>query len=330
MWGTVDGFGHGPVTPLVAHLVACLGGVLGLRCTTRSLRAPGAPRPGWLALGAVSIGSGTWAMHFIATTDFRVAGAPVDHDRPVVFAGLAVAILMAGVGTSVVGLRGRTAMALATGGTITGLGIATLHYLGMAGMRFPGRVEYDTPTVVLSAVIAVAAATTALWAAVGVRGLAASVGAGLVLGLAVTGMHYTGMAAVSVHHDGTAAAHAPADRADRAAAAEGAGPGGAADGAPGAPAGVRGGTAAVPLAPLLVGPAAFLLLAGAAVLFGPVLSGGERPGRRPRTRVPASAASPPRATATTTPAADLGHGRGRPPRDGRLSPRSRTVDSCGP
>ncbi|NKY16597.1 MHYT domain-containing protein, partial [Streptomyces somaliensis] len=217
MWGAVDGSGHGLVTSLAAYLMACLGGALGLRCTARSLRPPCVPRPGWLALGAASIGAGTWTMHFIAMADFRIEGAPVDYDRPIVFAGLAVAILTTGVGTFVVGLRGRTAMALATGGTITGLGIATMHYLGMAGTRFPGRVEYDTPTVALSVVIAVVAATAALWTAAGVRGLAASVGASLVLGLAVTGMHYTGMAAASVrpHHGAAAGAHAPGDRAGR-------------------------------------------------------------------------------------------------------------------
>ncbi|MDT9681431.1 MHYT domain-containing protein [Streptomyces sp. TRM76323] len=297
MRGTVEGFSHGLITPVVAYLMACLGGALGLRCTTRSLRASGAPHPGWLALGAVSIGAGVWTMHFVAMTGFRIEGVPIGYDRPITFASLAVAILMAGVGILVVGLRGRTAMALVTGGTITGLGIATMHYLGMAGMRLPGRVEYHTPTVALSVVIAVAAATAALWATVSVRGFAASVGASLVLGLAVTGMHYTGMAAATVHlHGGATAASGrsgPADPAGAAGAAKaagaagaagtadaaGAGAAGAAGGAPDVTVAADGGTA--PLVPLLAGPAAFLVLAGVVVLFDPTLVGGDGPGRHP-------------------------------------------------
>ncbi|CAM5693082.1 MHYT domain-containing protein OS=Streptomyces alboniger OX=132473 GN=CP975_08375 PE=4 SV=1 [Streptomyces alboniger] len=91
-----------------------------------------------------------------------------------------------------------------TGGTVTGLGIATMHYLGMAGMHLDGKLEYDTLTVAVSVVIAVVAATAALWSAGQVRGFLWSVGAGLIMGLAVTGMHYTGMAAFEVHVRGTA------------------------------------------------------------------------------------------------------------------------------
>ncbi|MEU2184404.1 MHYT domain-containing protein [Streptomyces thermolilacinus] len=285
MRGTVEGFSHGLVTPVVAYLMACLGGALGLRCTTRSLRTPGTPRPGWLALGATSIGAGIWTMHFIAMTGFRVEDVTIGYDRPVTFASLAVAILMVGIGIFIVGLRGRTAMALVTGGTITGLGIATMHYLGMAGMRFPGRMEYDTLTVALSVVIAVVAATTALWAAVSVRGFAASVGASLVLGLAVTGMHYTGMAAATVHLHGAAATAEPVGAVDAQAAVEAVDAvGGALDAAV-----TAGGGTAPELIPLLVGPAAFLLLAGFVVLFDPALVTGDRHGRHladPRAQLP--------------------------------------------
>ncbi|WP_149179592.1 MHYT domain-containing protein [Streptomyces sp. TRM49041] len=289
MQGTVDGFSHGLVTPVVAYLMACLGAALGLRCTTRSLRTPGTFHPGWLALGATAIGTGIWTMHFIAMMGFRIEEVPVDYDRPVTFASLAVAILMVGVGIFIVGMRGRTWMALITGGTITGLGIATMHYLGMAGMRLEGRLEYDTATVALSVVIAVVAATSALWAAVSVHGLLPSVGASLGMGLAVTGMHYTGMAAVSVHlhSDDTAVAAGPLDAFD-ALGAVGAGSvdtvgAGGVDtvGALDTAVSDSGGTAASMLAPMLVGPAAFLLLAGIVVLFAPTLVSGDRDGRHP-------------------------------------------------
>ncbi|MER5432821.1 MHYT domain-containing protein [Streptomyces sp. NPDC002588] len=240
MQGTVDGFSYGLVTPLVAYFMACLGGALGLRCTTRALLVAHSWRPGWLALGSAAIGSGIWTMHFIAMMGFTVSGAPIHYDKPTTYASLGVAIVMVGVGIFIVGYKGATGTALFTGGTITGLGIASMHYLGMAGMRFNGQLQYNTLTVSISVAIAMAAATAALWAAGQVRGFLWSVGASLVMGLAVTGMHYTGMAALSVH------LHATGD----------------------SPAGD---SPAALLAPMLIGPLAFLCLAGVVVMFDPLM-----------------------------------------------------------
>lgn len=256
MQGTVDGFSYGLVTPVAAYLMACLGGALGLRCTIRSLRHRDTFKAGWLALGATSIGTGIWTMHFIAMMGFSVQQAPISYDRPITFASLAVAVVMVGIGIFIVGYRGATPLALVTGGTITGLGIATMHYLGMAGMRLQGRIEYDTLTVALSVVIAVVAATTALWAAVSVHGFLASLGASLVMGLAVSGMHYTAMAAVNVHLHG------------------------------GGPVTGTGDTATSLLLPMLIGPAVFLLLAAVVVMFDPLLVMGDPDWQRPSAHSP--------------------------------------------
>ncbi|MFJ6660044.1 MHYT domain-containing protein [Streptomyces sp. NPDC091377] len=265
MHGTVDGFNYGLVTPLVAYLMACLGGALGLRCTCRSQLVSRTWRPGWLALGSAAIGSGIWTMHFIAMMGFAVEEAPVHYDMPTTFASLAVAVVMVGVGIFIVGYKGARGTALFTGGTLTGLGIATMHYLGMAGMRLDGTLEYNTLTVAASVAIAMAAATAALWAAGQVRGLLWSVGASLVMGLAVTGMHYTGMSALSVHLHGTSA---PA----------------------------TGDSPAELLAPMLIGPLVFLVLAAAVVIFDPLLFAGppDRPRAEERPGVPAHAPVPPR------------------------------------
>jgi len=254
MQGTVDGFNYGLVTPVAAYLMACLGGALGLRCTTRSMLVAHSWRAGWLALGSAAIGSGIWTMHFVAMMGFTVKQTPVHYDKMITFASLGVAILMVGIGIFIVGYRGATGVALFTGGTITGLGIASMHYLGMAGMRLNGVLEYDTTTVAVSVVIAVAAATAALWAAGQIRGFLWSVGASLVMGLAVSGMHYTGMAALSVHLHPSA-------------------------GAPG------GESPAALLAPLMIGPLVFLCLAGVVVLFDPLMVMG-RSGRPPVERKP--------------------------------------------
>ncbi|MET7342878.1 MHYT domain-containing protein [Streptomyces sp. NPDC005547] len=255
MQGTIDGFSYGAVTPAAAFLMACLGAALGLRCTTRSLRTERSFRAGWLALGATSIGSGIWTMHFIAMVGFSVDEVPIGYDKPVTFASLAVAIVMVGIGIFLVGYRGATRMALVTGGTITGLGVASMHYLGMAGMRLDGQFEYDTVTVTLSVVIAVVASTAALWAAVSIHGFLPSLGASVVMGVAVSGMHYTGMAALRVHlHPSAATAgQAPGD------------------------------SAGSLLVPMLLGPACFLLLAAVVVMFDPLVVMGTPDWDDPRT-----------------------------------------------
>ncbi|WP_105970364.1 MHYT domain-containing protein [Streptomyces geranii] len=200
----VSNFYYGAVTPVVAYLMACLGAALGLRCTTRSLRRPHR-RAGWLALGATAIGCGIWTMHFIAMIGFNVQGALVTYDTTKTLLSLVVAIAVVSVGVFLVGYRGGSPATLATAGTVTGLGVAAMHYLGMAAIHTNGTLGYDTPTVILSIVIAIAAATAALWVVVSIHALWASLGASLVMGVAVTGMHYTGMAAVSVHLTGHSA-----------------------------------------------------------------------------------------------------------------------------
>ncbi|WP_081239939.1 MHYT domain-containing protein [Streptomyces viridosporus] len=240
MQSTVDGFSYGLVTPLVAYLMACLGGALGLRCTARAMVVARSWRPGWLTLGSVAIGCGIWTMHYVAMMGFTIEGTPIHYDRAMTFASLGVAIVMVGTGIFIVGYRGASGTALFTGGAITGLGIASMHYLGMAGMSLDGRLDYDVPTVALSVTIAVAAATSALWATGRTGGFLWSVGASLVMGVGVTGMHYTGMAALDVHVHSVSGSAA-------------------------------GDSAAELLGPMLVGPLALLVLAGVVVVFDPLM-----------------------------------------------------------
>lgn len=250
MEGTVDGFRYGAVTPVAAYLMACLGGALGLRCIVRSLLNAHSWKPGWLALGAVSIGCGIWTMHFIAMTGFHVEETRVRYDAATTVLSLVVAVAVVGVGVFIVGYRGTGRVTLAVAGVVTGLGVAAMHYLGMAAMRLHGDVGYDPVGVVLSVLIAIAAATAALWSAVTIRGLLTSLGASLVMGVAVSGMHYMGMAAVSVHvHDTTGGTW-------------------------------EGDSPLSLLLPMLLGPVVFLLLAGVVVMFDPLLVHGERAGHR--------------------------------------------------
>ncbi|MFJ9848467.1 MHYT domain-containing protein [Streptomyces sp. NPDC101150] len=196
--GHMHHFSAGWVSPVLAYAMACVGSALGLRCTVRALAADGRSRRNWLLTASIAIGSGIWTMHFIAMLGFGVTGTPIRYDVPLTLLSLLVAMAVVGAGVFTVGYGRARLRSLLLGGLGTGVGVAAMHYLGMAAMRLHGHVGYDLGLVVLSDVISAAASTAALWAALNVRGAAGAAIASLVMGVAVTSMHYTGMAAVRI------------------------------------------------------------------------------------------------------------------------------------
>ncbi|MEU4092237.1 MHYT domain-containing protein [Streptomyces sp. NPDC026673] len=196
--GHIDHAAFGWLTPLLSYAMACVGAALGLRCTVRALAATGRSRRNWLITAASALGTGIWTMHFVAMLGFGVSGTEIRYNVPLTVLSLAVAMLVVGLGVFAVGYGGGRLRALAIGGLTTGLGVASMHYLGMAAVRLHGEVSYDPWRVALSVVIAVAAATAALWAALTLHRPVVVAGASLVMGAAVSSMHYTGMLAVHV------------------------------------------------------------------------------------------------------------------------------------
>jgi NO-binding membrane sensor protein with MHYT domain len=196
----VHNFSYGLLTPGLAYVMSCLGAFIGLRCTTRARACAGAERARWLVLGGTSIGStGIWVMHFIAMLGFTIPGESIDYNVPVTILSLLVAVAIVCAGLLIAGFGASPYRSLLLGGLITGLGVACMHYLGMAAMRMPGKVTYDPLLFILSAAIAVVAATAALWAALRLRGVLVTLAASLIMGIAVSGMHYTGMAAMRMY-----------------------------------------------------------------------------------------------------------------------------------
>ncbi|MFF7991323.1 MHYT domain-containing protein [Kitasatospora xanthocidica] len=201
--GTLNHLTLGWLTPALSYLMACAGAALGLRCTLRGLAATGSTRRNWLLTAAAAIGSGIWTMHFVAMFGFTVDGTELRYSVPLTVLSLVVAVLVTGLGLTVVCYGGHRGLALLAGGVTTGLGVAAMHYLGMAAVRMHGGLRYDAGTVALSVLVAVGAATAALWAAVTIRNVYAAGAAALAMGLAVSCMHYTGMAAVHVQLEPT-------------------------------------------------------------------------------------------------------------------------------
>jgi NO-binding membrane sensor protein with MHYT domain len=193
----VHNFSYGLLTPVLAYAMSCLGAFLGLRCTSRARAYAGAARARWLLLAAVSIGAtGVWVMHFIAMLGYTIPGQTILYNVPITILSMLIAVAVVGVGLFIVGFGRAGWPNLLLAGTIAGIGVASMHYTGMAAMQMQGQMTYELQLLVLSVVIAIVAATAALWAALRLHGIWSTLGAALIMGVAVSGMHYTGMAAM--------------------------------------------------------------------------------------------------------------------------------------
>jgi NO-binding membrane sensor protein with MHYT domain len=198
----VHNFADGALNPVLAYVMSCVGCFLGLRCATRSNASQGAAKARWLILATVAIATtGIWVMHFIAMLGFAIPGQTIRYSVPVTLLSMLIAVVVVGAGLFITGFSRGGAGPLLAGGLVVGLGVASMHYLGMAAIRVPDTLSYNPVLVVASVVIAVIAGTAALWAALRLDSAWSAFGASLIMGVAVSGMHYTGMAALQVYAD---------------------------------------------------------------------------------------------------------------------------------
>lgn len=152
----------------------------------------------WLLAGSGAMGSGIWSMHFIGMLAFRLPIA-LGYDFWLTLVSLLAAIASSLFALWLVSRPTLPHLRLALGALLMGLGIAAMHYIGMAALHMQPAIEYDPFWFVLSILIAVAASWSALCIAFRLRSsehpLLPRLAAAPVMGLAIVGMHYTGMAA---------------------------------------------------------------------------------------------------------------------------------------
>ncbi|MGH7026869.1 MHYT domain-containing protein [Brevundimonas sp.] len=156
----------------------------------------GTARLPWLATAALAMGGGIWAMHFIAMLGFD-PGVLVRYDPALT----ALSFLLALVGTSLaflIAARGRSLGRTLAAGALMGSSICAMHYVGMAALNIAASLSYSPPLVALSLGVALLASTAALFAAAHESSPSWRLAAAVILGLAVVGMHYSAMAALSV------------------------------------------------------------------------------------------------------------------------------------
>ena len=190
---------------LISLCVAILASYTALDLAGRVATAQGRAAQLWIIGGSFSMGLGIWSMHFIGMLAFSL---PIElgYDITLTALSLLVAVLSSGFAMWLVSQPSLPLAQLLQGALIMGGGVATMHYTGMAAMQMEPGIIYDPVLFFLSLCIAVAASAAALWIAFRlrqhspyvrhIRGLAA-----VVMGFAIVGMHYTGMAAASFPED---------------------------------------------------------------------------------------------------------------------------------
>ncbi|CAJ0714552.1 putative signaling protein [Ralstonia edaphis] len=192
---------YNPLLVLLSLFVAILASYTALDMAGRVVTAQGRAALWWLVGGASAMGLGIWSMHFVGMLALNLP-IPVGYDVGITLASLSIGIGASAFALWLVSRRELPWPRLAGGALLMGAGVAGMHYTGMAALRMNPGIQYDPARFGSSIVIAVLASGVALWIAFRLRRQSRRVralraGSAVVMGVAIVGMHYTGMSAAS-------------------------------------------------------------------------------------------------------------------------------------
>ncbi|PPC78044.1 hypothetical protein C4K68_07280 [Pokkaliibacter plantistimulans] len=191
---------------ILSILVAVFASYTALDLAGRLVSAYERKAYGWLVGGALAMGTGIWSMHFVAMLAFSLP-IRLGYDITITFFSWLMAVMASGLALFVIGQNTLSWGRLLAAGLMMGIAICGMHYTGMAAMRMQPGIDYDPLLFGASALIAFIASMAAMWICFTLRnvhsfsGSLQKLGAALVMGLAIAGMHYTGMAAAHFSAD---------------------------------------------------------------------------------------------------------------------------------
>ncbi|MCD7034540.1 EAL domain-containing protein [Metabacillus sp. GX 13764] len=194
---------------ILSVIIAILASYTVLHLSVRLIKAKPPARYIWLTAGAFAMGLGIWAMHFIAMLAFQMA-MPVSYDFGMVFVSIIPAIVSAALAFYMISRPDMGNRQIYLGSLFIATGIVSMHYTGMKAMIMAADIVYDPILWTLSAIIAFVASVAALYLLKYVSQNAEKPGinwfklvSSIVMGFAISGMHYTGMAAAKfMPHEG--------------------------------------------------------------------------------------------------------------------------------
>lgn len=192
---------YNPFLVALSYLVAVFASYIALDLTGQ-LRNPNntkASRLLWLLGGAIAMGAGIWSMHFIGMLSFSIPGTNLQYGFFWTAISLFVAIIASGFALYLLQVSIINLVHLISGGIILGLAIASMHYTGMEAMLISINFRYLPGLFLLSIIVAIVASEAAIWLALKSTKIVLrlrnrlKIISSLIMGLAICGMHYTGM-----------------------------------------------------------------------------------------------------------------------------------------
>jgi NO-binding membrane sensor protein with MHYT domain len=188
---------HEPWLVTLSVLVAIQGSYVGLVLAGLTDRAHGPQRRVLLAASSISLAVAIWSMHFIGMLAARLQ-FPVDYLVFPTLLSFLISVLVVGVGVYAVTAGPLTARRLVASATFMGLGIVSMHYIGMLALHASAHMVHAPLFVAASIAVAIAASGLALRFAAGSSARPPMLWSAVAMGVAISGMHYTAMAGLTV------------------------------------------------------------------------------------------------------------------------------------
>ena len=190
--------GHDPFLVVLSVLIAVQASYVSLSLSSNVETSFGLQRRLLLGGAALSLAIGIWGMHFVGMLAAQLPTA-VDYVVLPTLVSLFICVLVVGFAIFTASTQPRTVRSLAIAAFAMGAGIASMHYVGMRAIHASVHMNHASSFVVASFVIAIAASALAIWLAFGTTRRPPLLICAIVLGLAISGMHYTAMAGLSLH-----------------------------------------------------------------------------------------------------------------------------------
>ncbi|MCC2606692.1 PAS domain S-box protein [Planctobacterium marinum] len=193
---------HDPGLVVVSVLIAIFAAFMGFEVATQAAESRASRRQVLLGTGSVALGGGVWPMHFIGMLAFELCTS-VDYGWQLTLLSVIPSIAASLVALNLIIQKSITIKQIFLGGVLVGAGIGAMHYVGMASMQMATLLRYDLVMFLVSILVAVALAMLSLWVRFGIAYFGqtrlsarkANLLAAIVMGAAISGIHYTGMAA---------------------------------------------------------------------------------------------------------------------------------------